>query len=322
MIITPIATGILIGTAFLLIFLTALHRPSPHAVPVGVVGPAGTSQSIPASAGLDVRTLTSTTQARQEIKDNTIYAAYVVQDGHYQMLGSSAHGATAYHTLEGIFTGLAASHGAQLQVTDVVPVAPADPNGVSIFYLIFGVTLGAFLFGQNSFATARRLPVKVKLMQMTIFSVVLGIIAVLIARVWIHAAPGPVFAEGGVLILLGAAIGAFTLAITTLLADIGVAIATIIGLILGTAISGGPVPVDFLPSGYGFLASAFPPGATVSALRDIAYYNSGAAVGPLLVLVAWIVVCVLIVFAVSSRRARMAQGQPAQADVAMPSAAR
>ncbi len=121
-----------------------------------------------------MRTLSSTTEAVHEIKQGTIYAAYVAAGGHYQLLGSSAHGATAYHTLEGIFTGIAASHGAQLQVTDVLPTASADPNGVSIFYLIFGMTLGAFLFGQTSFAAGRHLPVRQKMLQLAIFSVVLG----------------------------------------------------------------------------------------------------------------------------------------------------
>jgi len=313
----PIATGILIGTAFLLIFMFALHKPSPHAVPVGVVGPSNISQIVPASDGLALRTLGSTAQARQEIEHNTIYAAYVVQGGHYQLLAASAHGAIAFHTLEGIFTGVAAAHGAQLQVTDVVPAVPGDPNGVSIFYLIFALTLGAFLFGQTSFAAARYLPVRVKLVQVLIFSVVLGVIGSLVARVWIHAIPGSLPAETCVLVLLAAAIGTFTLAMTSLLADAGVALATIIGLILGTGISGGPVPADFLPSGFAFFSSALPPGATVTALHDIAYFNAGDVTKPLIVLVAWIVVCIGIT-AAAARRGQVAQVAVTAPDVGVP----
>ncbi len=318
--IQPIGTGILIGSAFLLIFLFALHKPSPHAVPVGVVGPAGITKTIPASDGLALRTLGSTAQARQEIKQNTIYAAYVVQGGHYQLLASSAHGAIAFHTLEGIFTGIAANRGAQLQVTDVLPAVPADPNGVSIFYVIFGVTLGAFLFGQTSFAAARHLPVRQKMLQMLIFSVLLGVIAILVARVWSHVLPGSLFAEGGVAVLLAAAIGAFTLAMTSLLADAGVAVATIVGLILGTAISGGPVPADFLPSGFAFFSAALPPGATVTALRDIAYFNAGDVARPLLVLAAWVVIPVLVVLAVAARRGRSARTEATPRGMAVPAA--
>ncbi len=318
--IQPVATGILIGSAFLLIFLFALHKPSPHAVPVGVLGPAGISKTVATDSGLDLRPLSSVAQAQQEIKHNTIDAAYVVQGGHYQLLASSAHTATAYHTLAGMFTAVAAAHGGQLQVIDVVPAVPADPNGVSIFYLIFGTTLGAFLFGQTSFAAGRHLPVRQKMLQMLVFSVGLGVIGTLVARIWIHVLPGSVAAEGGLLILLAAAIGAFTLAVTSLLGDAGVAIATVVGLILGTAISGGPVPANFLPSGFAFFSSALPPGATVTALRDIAYYNAGDAIKPLLVLVAWLVVCLGIVAAVAARRGRSADIQTAARGAAVPAA--
>jgi hypothetical protein len=303
----PVATGILIGSAFLLIFLFALHKPAPHGVPVGVVGPVSVSATIPAGSGLDLRTLGSTAQARQEIKHNTIDAAYVVQGGHYQLLVSSAHGSTAYHALEGIFTGIAAAHGAQLQVTDVVPSAPADPNGVSIFYLIFGVTLGAFLFGQTSLATGRHLAVRQKLLQVLAFSVLLGVIAALIARVWIQVLPGSLAAEGGVLVLLAASISVFTLAVTSLLGQNGVPVVIVVGLLLGMAISGAQVPADFLPSGFAFFSSALPPGATVTALRDIAYYDAGQVAGPLLVLVAWLVIGTGV--AVAAGRERVARAQ-------------
>jgi hypothetical protein len=303
----PVA-GILIGSAFLLIFLFALHKPAPDGVPVGVVGPVSVSETIPAGSGLDLRTLGSTAQARQEIKHNTIYAAYVVQGGHYQLLASSAHGSTAYHALEGIFTSIAAAHGAQLQVTDVVPSAPADPNGVSIFYLIFGVTLGAFLFGQTT--TGRHLPVRQKLLQVLAFSVLLGVIAALIARVWIQVLPGSLAAEGGVLVLLAASISVFTLAATSLLGQNGVPVVIIVGLLLGMAISGAQVPADFLPSGLAFFSSALPPGATVTALRDIAYYDADQVTGPLLVLVAWLVIGTGV--AVAAGRERVARALEAE----------
>jgi hypothetical protein len=300
--IQPIATGILIGTAFLLVFLFALHKPTPHAVPVGVVGGPGVIRTLDTGSALALRPLSSTAQARQEIKNNDVYAAYVVQGGHDQLLVSDAHGAIAYHTLTGIFTDIAAARGSQLQVTLVAPAVPADPNGISVFYLIFGITLGAFLFGQTSFAFGRHLPVRQKLVQTLVFSVLLGLIGTAVARLWIHVLPGSPVAEAGILIFLCAAVGAFTLAITTLLKDAGVAIATIVGLILGTAISGGPVPASFLPSGFAFFSSAVAPGAATTALRDVAYFNPGAVTGPLLVLAAWLVVSVAVVLAASARR--------------------
>ncbi len=273
---------------------------------------------MPAHSGLDLRTLGSVAQARREIKQNTIDAAYVVQDGRYQLLGSSAHGATAYHALEGIFTGVAAARGAQLQVIDVVPAVPADPNGVSIFYLIFGMTLGAFVFGQTIFLVGKRLTAQQKLLATLVFAVVLGVIGGLIAQTWSHVLPGSLLAVGGIMVFLAAAIGAFTVAMTMLLGDGGVAISTITGLILGTAVSGGPVPADFLPSGFAFFSSALPPGATVTALRDIAYYNAADAVRPLGVLTAWLVISVLVILVTGALRGRSARVPAAARGEAVP----
>lgn len=312
---TPIITGIMIGVVFLLIFIPALHKPGPHATPVGVVGAAGVTQGLESSgqlSGLKLRTLTDVAQAEKQIKNGDIYAAYV-PGASPQLLVSSAHGAVATRTIEGMFTGVAASTGAQLQVKDIVPISKGDPNGVSLFYLIFGVTLGAFLFGQGSFAVARHLPAKVKMLQTVTFSIVLGVFASLVARVWLQVLPGSIPVETGVLILLAAAVGLFVIAVTNVLKDAGVAVGTIVALILGTASSGGAIPVEFIPPGFAFFAHFLAPGAAISALRDIAYFDSGASVTPILVLLAWIGISVAVIFATSGRKGPASAQAPAPA---------
>ncbi len=307
--IQPIVTGILIGAAFLLIFILALHKPTPHAVPVGVVASPSVVKTLEANktlTGLDLRQVGSVAEAKQQIKNNDIFAAYVVQGSNDQMLVSSAHGAVATRTLIGMFTDVAAANGAQLPVQDVVPVSPQDPNGISLFYLIFGITLGAFLFGQGAYILAKRLSLRRKTGQTLLFSVLLGIVGALVARVWIQVLPGSVAAETGVLILLAAAIAALTLAITALLGDPGVAVATVVALILGTAVSGGPIPANFIPPGFALFSAALPPGAATTALRDIAYFNAGSVTGPLLVLAAWLVGSALVVVVVTNARRRRA----------------
>lgn len=306
---TPIITGILIGIVFLLIFIPALHKPGPRSVPVGVVGPAVSQlESNAALDGLDLKPVADAAAAEKQIKDGDLYAAYVVKNGGgSELLVASARGATATNTVKGLFTGVAASSGGgQLAVRDVVPAVKGDPNGVSVFYLIFGVTLGAFLFGQGSFAVARHLPVKTKMLQTALFSVVLGLLGALIARVWVGILPGSIPAETGVLILLAAAVGLFTVAITSVLKDAGVAIGTIVALILGTASSGGAMPVDFIPAGFAFFAGILPPGVAVSALQDIGYYDAGGALVPVLVLVAWIVISVAVIFVAEGKKASAA----------------
>ncbi|GAB3669791.1 hypothetical protein GCM10027589_37950 [Actinocorallia lasiicapitis] len=316
-ILTPVITGILIGVVFLLIFIPALHRPEPNGVPVGVVGvPVSQLEASGALDGFDLKTVTDPAAAEKQIKDGDIQAAFISQNGQNSLLVSSAHGAVATNTIKGVFTGVAAGTGnPQLAVRDVLPAVKGDPNGVSVFYLIFGVTLGAFLFGQGSFAVARHLPVKIKVAQTLAFSVVIGLLAALIARVWVGVLPGSIPAETGILILLGAAVGSFTLAVTSVLKDAGVAVGTIVALILGTASSGGATPTDFIPTGFAFFSHFLPPGVAVSALHDIGYFKAGDAVVPTLILLAWIIVSLGIVFLVEGRRSGPAVPAPAQESV-------
>lgn len=290
---TPIITGILIGVVFLLIFVPALHKPAPRNVPVGVVG-ASTAELAQRLPGLELRALDDVATAERQIRDGDIFAAYVPGE----LLVSSARGSIATNTIKGMVTRAA---GGDLRVRDLVPAAEADPNGVSIFYLIFGVTLGAFLFGQGSFAVARHLPVRVKLAQTGVFAVALGVAAALIARVWIGLLPGSVLAETGVLILLAAAVGSFTVAVTSLLKDAGVAVATVVALILGTATSGGALPAEFVPAGFSLFSGVLPSGAAVAALRGLGYYDPADAVVPVLVLLAWIAASVGVVFLAGRR---------------------
>ena len=311
-VVQPILTGLLIGAVFLLVFMFALHKPVPHDVPVGVVGSTGALAGNAAPHGLKLHGVPDAAAARRQIADGTIYAAYDGTGGSAKLLVSSAHGAVATRTIEGTFAAVA---GHPLPVEDVVPVSNQDPNGVSVFYLIFGVTLGSFLFGQTCFAAAPHLPARVKLAQTAAFAVLLGLVAALIARVWIGMMPGPVPAETGVLILLAATVGLFTIALTTVLKDAGVAVSTVVALILGTAISGGPVPADFLPSGFAAFSGALPPGAAVNALRDLAYYDAGSAYRPILIMAAWLAVAAAVVAGAALHRSR----STAEAATAAPS---
>ncbi|MBO3749425.1 ABC transporter permease [Streptosporangiaceae bacterium NEAU-GS5] len=317
--IQPIVTGILIGTAFLLVFLFALHHPSPRHVPVGVVGaPAGVVSTLNSGGAIDAVALRDEAQARDQVAKGEVDAAYVAGAPQAQLLVAGARGPLEVRTLSAIFTPIAEQSGATLKEEDVVPIDPDDPNGISVFYLIFGMTLGAFLFGQGVHAFGKMMPLARKVLQTVVFSAALSIIATAITVGWVGVLPGNALAVGGVMFLLAGSIGALTIAITTILGDIGVAVATIIALIFGTAVSGGAAPADFLPAGFGAFSSWLPPGAAVRALRDVVYYDAGAAFGPVLILLAWIVASAVVVVGVTTVRGK---GAPATVHAASAPAA-
>jgi hypothetical protein len=311
----PLGIGLLIALAFVLIYLTALHKPQPHNLPVGVVASPGVvaqlQRSISAQAGdaVALRAARDATAARHQVKRGHIVAAYLPGQGRGQgsrLLVAGAQGTAVTQAETGIFTGAAQAQGTRLQVDDVVPLSAEDPRGFSGFYVIFGVTLAGFIFGQTSHLYSKRLSLGLRLIQALLFGVLAGLAVALIAGPLLGVLPGPFLALAGILVLLALATGLVTMSFTALLGDPGIVLATLLLVILGNATSGGVVAAYFLPGGYRQLSPALPPGATTEALRRVDYFDPGAAFGPVAMLAAWALggLLLLVSVLVAGRRRR------------------
>jgi hypothetical protein len=311
----PLGIGLLIALAFVLIYLTALHKPQPHNLPVGVVASSGVvaqlQRSISAQAGdaVALRAARDATAARHQGKRGHIVAAYMPGQGRGQgsrLLVAGAQGTAVTQAETGIFTGAAQAQGTRLQVDDVVPLSAADPRGLSGFYVIFGVTLAGFIFGQTSHLYSKRLSLGQRLIQALLFGVLAGLAGALIAGPLLGVLPGPFVALAGILVLLALATALVTMSLTALLGDPGIVLATLLLVILGNATSGGVVAAYFLPGGYRQLSPALPPGATTEALRRVDYFDPGAAFGPVAMLAAWALggLLLLVSVLVAGRRRR------------------
>jgi hypothetical protein len=310
----PLGIGLLIALAFVLTYLAALHKPQPHHLPIGVVAPPDVvaelqrSMSAQTSDAVNLRPVRDATAARHQLQDGQLVAAYLPgQGGHgSRLLVAGAQGTAVTQTVTGIFTHAAAAQdqAARLQVDDVVPLSGEDPRGFSGFYVIFGVTLAGFIFGQTSHTYSRRLPLGHRLIQASGFAVLAGLAGALIAGPLLGVLPGPLLAVAGVLVLLALATALATMALTALLGDPGVVVATLLLVILGNATSGGVVSAHFLPGGFRQLSPALPPGAATTALVRVDYFDPGGALGPVTVLAAWALggLLLLVAVAVHGRR--------------------
>jgi hypothetical protein len=318
----PLGIGLLVALAFVLTYLTALHKPQPHDLPVGVVASpdvvAQLQRSISAQAGdaVALRPAGDVTAARHQLEHGQIVAAYLPgQDG--RLLVAGAQGTAVTQAVTSVFTSVAAhGQGTRLQVEDVVPLSAEDPRGFSGFYVIFGVTLAGFIFGQTSHTYSRRLPLGYRLVQALLFAVLAGLTGALLAGPLLGVLPGPFLALAGILVLLVLATALVTLSLTALLDDPGIVLATLLLVILGNATSGGVVAASLLPGGFRQLSPVLPPGAATQALGRVDYFDPGAALGPVVVLAAWALgalLLLLVVVVTGRRRARPAAALAEQA---------
>src|SRR5689334_11626275 len=121
--------------AFAFSYVGAFHDPTPHQVPLAVVGPSAVAAQLNGLPGdpLDARQASSRSDALSQIDDRDVYGAYEAATNRL-FVASAANPATAI-ALERTFDRVAAAQRRPaFRVTDVKPLPPKDPNGTAAFY--------------------------------------------------------------------------------------------------------------------------------------------------------------------------------------------
>src|SRR3954466_12756054 len=132
--------------AFAFSYVGAFHEPTPHNVPVAVVGPPAAAAQLDRLPGdpLDARRASSRPDALSQIDDRDVYGAYDAATNRL-FVASAANRATAI-ALQQTFDLLAAArHRPLVRVTDVKPLPRRDPNGTAAFYAMIAWRFGGYI---------------------------------------------------------------------------------------------------------------------------------------------------------------------------------
>lgn len=191
---------------------------------------------------------------------------------------------------------------ARLVVRDVVPRAPGDISGLAIFDAAFGLVLGGFLFGVNTYQVAPRLSFRARIISVGLFGPLCGLGAA-IAGHSLDALDGSFLGSAAVLTLIAMAVGMATAMFLRVFGLLGITIGSMLLLTLGNASSAAVFPPALLPGWLEPFAYVLPPGAGVAALAGTSYFHGGGVPMGVSVLVAWIVLSALIIFALDRRAA-------------------
>ncbi|MFD4668144.1 hypothetical protein ACFWNN_00335 [Lentzea sp. NPDC058450] len=293
----PVLIGTLTGAIFVTVFLTLFHAPTPHRLPLGVVGTVEAVQARLDAQRPGAFTLTSFADAQratEAIQRREIYGALLQNEG--KVLVAGANGPSVTATVSQALQGQ--------RVEDVLPSSAGDTAGLSTFYAGFGVVLAGFLFGQISYGMAPRLALRSRLLSIGIFGVLNGVLVALISS-GLNALPGNVVLLALVVALVATAVAAATVTIIRLAGPVGTTISSVLLLILGNATGGGTLPVAYLPEWLQWVSGVLPVGVGVRAIKGVSYFQNDGLVVGLLVLAAWIAVCAGVLF-LKDRRVQLA----------------
>jgi hypothetical protein len=296
---TPKAVALVLLPALVLMltfaffYVGAFHEPTPHHVPLAVVGPPTAAAQLNRLPGqpLDARQASTRADALSQINDRKVYGAYEAATNRL-FVASAANRATAV-ALEQVFDRVAAAQNRPpARVTDVKPLPLSDPNGTAAFYAViawvFGGYIGATLIGLigSPRSTSRR-RAAARVGALGGFAIVAAILSVVMLRVCFDTFSGHVVAMCAIGALTVFAGGAATAGIQAAAGPAGTGLVILVFVILGNSASGGPFARPLLPGLWRTIGGVLPPGASVDLARSALFFDGARIVGPILVLVVW-----------------------------------
>ena len=279
--------------AFAFSYVGAFHQPTPHQVPVAVVGPPAVVAQLNRLPGdpLDARQASSRRDALSQIDDRDIYGAYEAAMNRL-FVASAANRATAI-ALEGTFNRVAAARREPaVRVTDVNPLPPKDSNGTAAFYAMiawmFGGYIASTLIGMIGNPRSRsRQRAAARIGALAGFAIVAGILSVVMLRASFGVFSGHVVELCAIAALTIFASAAATAGIQAAAGPAGTGLVILVFVILGNAASGGPFARPLLPGLWSMIGGVLPPGASVDLARSALFFDGARIAGPILVLVGW-----------------------------------
>jgi hypothetical protein len=292
-----IAVATCMASLFVASYTLALGRPVPHHIPTGIVGnpaqqPALVDALEAATRGaLDFHPYPSESAAAAAIGERTIYAALILGPGRPRFLVASAAGASVARLLQQTAYQTSQRLDIPVEVVDVRPLPPSDPQGLTSFYVTLGATILGFLTMFQLRANASELTLRGWLAATGAVALVGGLTLTVVTSRVLGALHGP-FAEIWFGITSQIAVAAlFCSTMLVLFGRWALIWFWLVFIILGNASSGGAVAPPLLPPLYAFIGGYMSAGATVSILHNAMYFRDTQHIQPFVVQAVWLVCC-------------------------------
>jgi hypothetical protein len=281
------------------------HSPTPHDLPVDVVGPATVVRHIQAGldhaapGGFDVVPATSVSAARNRILGQDAGGALLVPpSGPTTILTAGAGGLTVQQVVRSALWASSRALGRPAIVRDIAPLPPSDRSGLASFDFELGLLLPSVLACVLLYFVGRTQRIWNRIAAAAVFVVLVSAAGVLAQYAIVGSLSAAPAAAYGVGVLGAASFVLFIVACQTVLGLAGTALAAVTLIFVGNALTGGTTPRWLLPDAYRQLSNWMPTSAIVRSLRSVVYFGGDGLGHPLLVMFVWSGVALLLIVVV------------------------
>ena len=297
----------LLGLVITLSFGYADHDPKPHDVRIATAAAPALRAAVAAGldraepGGFDLMPVLTARSAIGAVRSQSTAGALIAPPrGAVTIVTAGAAGVLQQQAITAALTAAAQSMHRSAKPLDVAPLSDGDRSGLSSFVFGLGLLIPSVIGSVGLFLLGMRMRLWWRVAAGTLFALLAACGGVLAIDTVLRALTG----AGGALVGIGF-LGAlsFVLFVVALQAVIGLAgtvLAAVAFIFVGNAVSGGSVPIGFLPGGFRQIAPWLPNNALIRGARDVVYFHGHDLAHPLFVLGLWPAVALSVVAAVCS----------------------
>jgi uncharacterized phage infection (PIP) family protein YhgE len=191
--------------------------------------------------------------------------------------------------LQRTFATVASRFGRSLAVRDLAPLPSSDSTGATTFSTVLSLIIAGLAGTTLIYTLTRHRPEAFRVVATVALGVCAGLITALVTNVLVGAFPDHFFQVWGVATLFVLAIGLPIAAFQVIFGIAGTAIGALLFLVIGNPASGGSSAPELLPGFWRTLSQILPPGAAVTSMRDVVYFNGHGSSHALIVLAVYAV---------------------------------
>ena len=273
-------------------FAVPAAKSKPHDVPIGAAGPQAASGQVAdmldqhAPGAFDVTYYPSEDALRDAIRNRDVYGGFAVgPEGRKLLIATGASPAVA-QLLTQVGNGIAQHAGVQLTTEDVAPPTKDDPRGAGLAAAALPITLAGLLPAIALVLVLRR-EVWTRLTAAVVFAGLAGVTIAALLRYVLGSIDANFWGVAGGLTLGLLAAGLAMLGLGSLFGRAGLAVGSLLAVLLGNPMSGLTSAPELLPSGWGALGQWLPQGANATLLRSTAFFGGAGATMAIVVLSLW-----------------------------------
>ncbi|MBC6463698.1 hypothetical protein, partial [Actinomadura sp. HBU206391] len=168
---------------------------------------------------------------------------------------------------------------------DVVAADSDDPRGAGFSAMVLPLVMSGI--AAAGLLTLLVSSVAWRAVGVLVFAGLGGFAAAALAQGWLSILPGSYLTVSAAVALAVFAVTGAVVALAAVVGRAGLGLGALTMLLVGNPLSAAASAPELLPEPWGAIGQALPPGATVSLLRSVVFFDGAAAGGPLAVLLAW-----------------------------------